>query len=259
MVWDTEVDVLCIGAGIGGLAAAIAADDADAVAMIATGHAQLSPTGLWATAADLRDWLHSDVTDGETAQYLAALVDDFALGAAVADSVSGAVPTRVAGDRPTGTRTVPTFVGARVADWGVECLKSVTGALVTTVLGWTVTEMRDADGQQILVAPVGDIACRSTHDLVETLVADADARDIEVAVDSPLQRLVFDGGAVVGAVLDGPDGQYSIRARHGVVLSPDLALPDDVPQPTTAAEPRVCLVSIPGSRFVRVELLSSPD
>ncbi|MGB8405509.1 MAG: hypothetical protein WCE30_15710 [Mycobacterium sp.] len=255
MDWDTEVDVLCIGAGIGGLAAGIAADEAGAEVMITTAHAKLPPTDLGAPAADLRAWLCTEVRDEATAQYLAALVEGFE----IADTVDGAIPTRVAGERPTGTRTVPTFVGARVANWGVECLRSVTGALLSTVQGWTASEMRDAGGRQILVAPVGDVACGSARDLLEALVDGVDTSDIEVALDSPVQRLVFDGGAAVGAVLDGPDGAYSVRARHGVVLSPDLPLPDDVPLSATASEVRVCLVSIPGSRFVRVELLSSPD
>lgn len=186
-----------------------------------------------------------------------------------ADPLSRAVPTRVAAERPKGTRTVATFVGARVADWGAECLRSITGSVFSTVRGWTVAEMCDAQGRSILVAPVGGIVCQSgtdAPDLHQLLISETETRDIEVALRSPLSRLVFEGGAVVGAVLGGPDGEWAIGARHAVVIGPDGggAPEGAVTQPDVAAAPvggksRVCLVSIPGSRFARVELVSAPD
>jgi hypothetical protein len=256
LVWDTEVDVLCLGAGIGGLATAVAAADAGADVVIATAGAKLSPDQS-ALHANPSVWLPA-VEDDETDQYLAALIDGFAESS---EPLSGAVHARVAGERPTGIRTVATFVGARVADWGAECLRSTTGALFSTVRGWTVTEMRDADGRPILVAPVGDILWRSgdsAQQLHEALVSGAEARDIEIALQTPLLRLVFEGGAVVGALLGGPDGEWAVGARHAVVLAPDTGITPDAAATPADGKSRVCLVSIPGSRFARVELISAP-
>lgn len=262
MVWDTEVDVLCLGAGIGALATAIAAVDADADVII-VGAAAHVPTDPSAALANPDIWLPT-VADDETDQYFAALVAGFAESSPARCDI---VPTRVAAKRPEKTRTVATFVGARVADWGAGCLRSVTGAVFSTVRGWTVTEMLDADGRPVLIAPVGDIVCRpgtDTGELHRTLISEARARDIEVEADHPLLRLVFEDGAVVGAVLGDPDGEWAIGARHAVVLGPDVADAADPAAEHPSArnsvdgDARVCLVSIPGSRFARVELVSAP-
>lgn len=262
MVWDTEVDVLCLGAGIGALATAIAAVDADADVIIVSA-AQHQPTNPSVAPANPDIWLPTSADD-ETDRYFAALIDGFAESA---QPRSDAVPTRVAAERPEKIRTVATFVGARVAAWGAECLRSVTGAVFSTVRGWTVTEMLDADGRAVLIAPVGDIVCRSgtdTEELHRVLISEARVRGIDVEVEHPLLRVVFEGGAVVGAVLGDPDGEWAIGARHAVVLGPDVAAAadgaagDPLSRNLTDGDARVCLVSIPGSRFARVELVSAP-
>jgi len=262
LVWDTEVDVLCLGAGIGVLATAIAATDADADVIIVSAAAHV-PTNPSAALANPGIWLPTAVDD-ETDQYFAALVDGFA---ETAGAQGDTVPTRAAAERPEKIRTVATFVGARVADWGAECLRSATGAVFSTVRGWTVTEMLDTDGRAVLIAPVGDLVCRTgtdTEELHRALLSAAQARDIHVHLDHPLLRLVFEGGAVVGAVLGDPDGEWAIGARHAVVFGPDVAdaadsaAEDPLSRNLIDGDARVCLVSIPGSRFARVELVSAP-
>jgi choline dehydrogenase-like flavoprotein len=256
LVWDTEVDVLCLGAGMGGLATAIAAAEAGADVIVATAGARLSPEPSTLTA-NPDGWLPV-VGDDETDRYLASVVDGFS---ASAEPFFGAVPTRVAAERPTGTRTVETFVGARVADWGSDCLRSITGALFSTVRGWDVTEMHDADGRSILVAPVGDIRGQSgstARDLHRSLISEAEARDIEATLRSPLQRLVFEGGLVVGAVLGGPGQEWAIGTRHAVVLAPDAGWASDAAVTPATGESQLCLVSTAGSRFARVELVGPP-
>lgn len=253
--------MLCIGAGIGALATAIAAVDAGADVLIATAGAELATADSGGPGTRTHTWLPGALNDDETDRYLVELVDGFA---ATEPLTSGALPVRVVRDPEAGSRTVPTFVGSRVATWAGECLVSITGAVFTTVRGWTVTEMRDADGRQILVAPVGDVLCRlgsTAHVLHRALIAGAQDREVEVAVQSPLNHLVFDGGAVVGAVLGAADQQRAVGTRHGVVLAPDVVPVMDArsPEPGDGADSRVCLVSIPGSRFARVELLSMAD
>lgn len=257
-MWDTEVDVLCVGAGIGGLATAIAAADADADVMIVTAGNESSAIDVGVSSVDLHSWLPVAVNDEDTDEYLAALVNGFP---ETTEPVSQVVATRTPQEPETDLRTVPTFVGTGVADWGSGCMHSLAGALFTTVRGWQVTEMHDAEGRRILVAPIGDMTWRAgqgIHTLKQALTARVTELDIDVVFESPFLRLVFEGGAVVGAVFGGSDQEYAVGARHGVVLAPDVALAVDAPVQPESADRRVCLVSIPGSRFARVELVDLP-
>ena len=76
---------------------------------------------------------------------------------------------------------------------------------------------------------------------------------------SPLQRIVFEDGEVVGAVVATPDGPFAVRARHGVSVTPGG------PQVSTTtrkllgrdATVRLCLVSRKASRFGRLELVTT--
>ncbi|MDQ2637318.1 MAG: FAD-binding protein, partial [Actinomycetota bacterium] len=92
------------------------------------------------------------------------------------------------------------------------------------------------------------------------LRAQARDRRIEAHADSVLQRIVFEEGAVVGAVFTTPEGPLAVRARHGVTVTAGGAHfgstgSDRLPAGDT--ELRVCLVSKHASRFGRVELLTS--
>jgi len=258
LVWDTEVDVLCVGAGVGALATAIAAADAGADVVVATAAAELSQS-VWteSSSTDSASWLPA-VEDGDTRQYLASLIDGFAGGDPPSVDV---VPVRIAVPRDATVRTVATFSGARVLQWGSECLGGLTAALFSSVQGWTVEEMTDSAGRSILVAPV-DVgvgpADLGVHRLHRSLVSAVAGRDIDVVSHSPLQRLVFEGGVVVGAIVGRPGDEWAVGARHAVVLAPD-STPVAAEPPTVTDEYRLALVSIPGSRFARVELLGGEE
>jgi len=297
--WDAEVDVLCVGAGIGGLATAIAAVDAAADVMVAG-----------ALHADDGRWLRGDdvhcVTLGAT---LDARIDEFGVPRGVPDdepapgadgpgevaaaepdtgeqldatavyfaavtaevddatgppSDGGPVPARAVRElteSETHTRTIETFFGAGLLDWARVCLDSTTGALYSTVRGWTAETLRDSAGKTLRLSSLGAIewsAGDGPDQLFDWLAAAAAERDIAVSADSTLQALLFEDRRIIGAELNTPDGLYFVRARHGVVISPDFTgggAPAETAAPT-AGTLEVCIVGQPASRFARVELVA---
>jgi hypothetical protein len=253
MMWDHEVDVVCVGGRIGGLASAIVAVGFGAEVFVATA----SPHPH---RGDIpRGWLSDDSWDAETNEYFAALSEDLV---PVPRSAAGAaVPTRVVHElspADRNVRTVEPFLGARLRDWAAQCLASPYGLLHTRVSDWRTTTMRTADGEIIEVGVVG--AMEPHHGvLTDWLTAQAHARHIEVQSASPLKRIVFEDGDVVGAVVDTPDGPCAVRARHGVTVAPETQQVDTAPGLALPAgrSVQVCLVSQHASRFSRVELLTT--
>ena len=299
MDWDAEVDVLCVGAGIGGLATAIAAVDAAADVMV---------TG--ALRIDGRRWVrgddpHSAALDAvlqarieefgvprgvagdepvdessepvapETAEpaepgedaHLDATAVYFAAVIAEVDPSSSAqppVPTRTVRElteSETGSRTIETFFGSGLLDWVRVCLDSATGALYSTVRGWSADTVRDSSGTTLRVASLGAIEWRDgggLGELFDWLAAEAAERDIAFQSCSTLKGLIFEDRRIVGAELSTSDGPYFVRARHGVTISPDFI---DAGAPAAEDAPaaglrEVCIVGHPASRFARVELVA---
>ncbi|MCX8553783.1 hypothetical protein OS121_01535 [Mycolicibacterium mucogenicum] len=299
MDWDAEVDVLCVGAGIGGLATAIAAVDAAADVMVAG--ALPADDGRWLRGDDVHCvtlgatldaridefGVPGGIPDDEpapeagglgeveaaepdlgeqldaTAVYFAAVtaeVDD----AAEPPSDGGSVPARAVREltgSETHTRTIETFFGARVLDWARVCLDSATGALYSTVRGWSSETLRDSAGKTLRLSSLGAIewsAGDGPDQLFDWLAAAAAERDIAVSAASTLQALLFEDHRIIGAELNTPDGPYFVRARHCVVISPDF-IGKGAPVETDAAPAgtlEVCIVGLPASRFARVELVA---
>lgn len=264
-MWDTEVDLVCIGAGIGGLAAAIATVDAGEDVIVADTAPE--PGQIAAAAADdrrlgaVRGWLQHDGVDVETEDFLAAVVE----GLDAFDRRPGAsrVPTRVARAWTGDGRSVEPFVGATIRAWDAQCFGSPYGTLHSSVFGWQRTKMRSSDGEAIEVIPVGEIDWHDglgEHDLLDWMGAQAYERDVDVLAASSLQRIVFEEGLIVGVVLDTPDGPYAVGTRRGVTLSPPdngPAAVDQLTEPSQGVRKQVCLVGRTASRFGRVELITT--
>lgn len=303
MDWDAEVDVLCVGAGIGGLATAIAAVEAAADVMVAG-----------ALHADDGRWLRGDDGHGSTlGAVLDARIDEFGVprgvpddepepqapGAGEVESAESAEPeteeqldatagyfaavtaevdfdasappadgrwvparaVRELAESETHTRTIETFFGAGLLDWARVCLDSVTGALYSTVRGWSAETLRDSAGKTLRLASLGAIEWRAgdgPDELFDWLAEAAAERDIAVSAASTLQTLLFEDRRIIGAELNTPEGPYFVRARHGVVISPDFT-GGGVPAEADALPPgdlEVCIVGRPASRFARVELVA---
>lgn len=263
-MWDLEVDLVCLGGGIGGLAGAIATVDAGAEVIIADTTPHLRPD--WSAIATRRrvgsmlGWLQHDAVDFETNEYFQALAKG--LDPLARRVGATGVPTRVASEWAVDERVVETFVGAAVRDWDAQCLGSPYGMLHTSIYGWQATTMRSSDGESIEVVPLGSMDWHDGldgTDLLEWMDAQVLERDIEVLANSPLQRLVFEEGVIAGVVLATPDGPYAVRTTRGVMVSPRDHEPlgaDRPIEPISADAKQVCLVGRTASRFGRVELVT---
>lgn len=188
--WDAEVDVLVVGAGGAGLAAAIAAHDAGAdVALVEKrerpgGNTSLSTASLpgggtrfqrAAGIADSADVLYADLT-------------------ALSGPHDALHLTRLLSDR-----------SAEIVEW----LADAVGVPLDVI-----TDYRHV-GHSVprLHAP----ASRKGEDLVAALVAAVESRGIPLALSSPLRSLVVDeDGRVVGAVTG--DGGAATRIGAKVVI-----------------------------------------
>jgi hypothetical protein len=264
--WDEEVDVICTGSGIAGLAHSVAVVDVGGDVFVASSRDEAG-TGGAAVAVrsrvDSLHWLDIDTSDPDTNEYFAALSSD--LGPLTRSARDADVPIRVVDHaEPVDPRgVVMPFVGARLRDWAARCLVSPYGYLYTRVADWQSTTLRTVDGDSIEVSEIGSItpdAANVGGSVLDWLNAQALDRGIEVHHATSLERIVFEEGAVVGAEFTTPDGPLAVRARHGVTVAgggPYAALATGQELPVDDAELRLCLVGQTASRFGRVELLTS--
>lgn len=261
-MWDIEVDIACVGAGIGSVASAIVAVDMGATALVAT------PVGATADAPSsvavqqrvggfLRSWNRTDL-DAPTAHYLSAHSEDLDPRARLDD----AVPTVRAVQAMSAAGRVAPFVGANVRAWNAQCLASPYGLLHSSLSGWRTTSMRGSDGQAVEVHALGSVgtaALAAAGGLTDWVFGRAVQRGIDVREASPLDRIVFDDGRVVGVVLATPEGPLAVRVRHGVSIAGSAPTRTrDLPLVQAGGEDlQVCLVGQAASRFLRVELIDT--
>jgi hypothetical protein len=264
-MWDTEVDVAVIGAGIGGLANAIAAVDAGGDVLVADAapacRGDAAPVALRERVGARQGWLPHATLDLETNEYFAAVCE----GVLDSPQLLGdrSVPHRVARNlsQDEAFGSVETFMGSRLTAWASHCIASPYGLLYTSMRDWRTTTMWSDDGESIEVLSVGAMEWADGFGesaLRQWVTAQARERDIEVETSSALERIVFEEGVIVGVVLTTPDGPYAVRTRAGVTLAPsdqDAGSYDDVLTPGDRLQ--VCLVGRTASRFGRVELMAT--
>jgi len=265
--WDEEVDIVCTGSGVAGLASAISTVDAGGEVFVANsgGDAGSSDTRVAVRSRidPLHPWSGIDVLDMETNEYFAALSSD--LGPLSRSDRDVDVPIRVVHQRvPVESgRTVAPFIGARLRDWAARCLASPSGFLYTRVSNWPSTTLHTSDGEPVEVAELGSMTPDPDDvggSVLDWLTAQARMRCIEAQPRCALLRIVFEEGDVVGAVFTAPDGPLAIRARHGVIVSTGGPLVNSAARQRLVASDgalRVCLVGQTASRFGRIELLTS--
>jgi hypothetical protein len=259
-MWDDEVDVVCCGSGFGALAAAVAAAEAGLdvhIARSGTGNPQPAPTGK-----DAR-WLAAGVGDPETRSYFDALSADLEPLTDAERDADLTVRTVSPWTPVTGRGRIAPFYGARLQEWAQRCLSSPYGVLYTQLADRGTTPMKAHTGEEIQVKVLGvletDGAAGTASVLGDWLSAQVQDRQISISESSTLQRIVFEEGEVLGAVIDTPDGPLALRARHGVAVATQSRGAGSVPAAGQVIEPgkslQVALVGYSASRFGRVELL----
>lgn len=198
---DDELDLLVIGAGACGLAAAIAAQDAGLAAAII--EKQERPGGNSALSTG------SVPAAGSRFQRAAGIADDAARMVADLSSIAGET------DDPALLRRMAE-VSAETVEWLVDTVRARL-ALVTAYrhIGHSVPRLH---------APVS----RRGQDLVDDLLAAAQARDIPLAVGNAARGLIVEDGAVRGAMVESAGRPQPIRARktllavNGFAGNPEL-------------------------------------
>jgi hypothetical protein len=266
VIWDAEVDVVCTRAGVAGLACAISAVDLGGEVFVADSSGSsgegIDKFPVRARVDRLHPWLGVDVRDSETNDYLAAVSSD--LGPLRRSRWDIDVPIRVVRQPvpvDSGVAVAP-FVGARLREWAACCLASPYGFLYTRVSDRQTTTLHTADGEAIEAIEIGTMSPETGNvsgSVHEWLTAQAYDRRVRVHPDTSLRRIVFEDGAVLGAVFSTPEGPLAVRARHGVaVATGGSQISSSAYQLGDTDNPlRVCLVGQTASRFGRVELLTS--
>lgn len=262
-MWDTEVDVVIVGAGIGGLANAIAAVDAGGEVVVIDAleprRGEAAPGALRERVAARHGQLLPDTLDVETNEYFAALVEGISTDTSYDDVVPRRDATNLSREQ-VNARVVAPFLGSRLSGWAQKCLPSTYGLMYTSMRGWRTTTMRSAEGESIEVLPVGAIDWADGFgegELRHWVARQARQRDIDVWTATSLQRIVFEEGVIVGVVLDTPEGTLAVRTRAGVTFAPTDQDPvlEGSQDVTGSDRLQVCLVGRTASRFGRVELL----
>lgn len=269
MFGSEVVDILCVGSGSAGLAAAIAAADHGLKVLVAeprrSSASGTQPSDMpesW-TEVLRRRWCAEEFNT-PTETYLDELTR--CLGPPSRPIAKPYLPVNAVEnfddvDDVDPTAAVAPFHGAEMAKWARDCLMSPYSMMLSRVSPSMMTEVRLQDGSTIragLVAPVP--RQRRSGATVRQWLGDLAADSgVEVQHSSTVRRLIFNDGHLVGALLDMPDGLRHVRARSGVLLGSSCSRWDDElamrPMPTDN-DTRLCVVSRTASRFARLELLT---
>jgi hypothetical protein len=260
--WDEIADVICAGRGRIGLAVAVAARRAGLDVMLTDGPAETAGDAAGADTAVPTGELAAllGVTDEETAGYLDALTEDIV----PLPGVDSGVTVRVVDGplHPELTRgPIGTFFGAALIHWAEACVSSPYGLLYTRVADprMSVTYTGANGSVDATVLDTIDIdPDRPADSLEHWLTTLEHEHDDALQTSGSLQRLVFEDGVVVGAVVESASGIRTVRARHGVMMAlgdgvAPTGLPTDLDRRESA---EVALVSRAASRFARLELLT---
>jgi FAD binding domain len=264
MEWHDEADIVCVGSGAAGLAYAIVAVNAGLEVFVAESsndRAGADPITVPARPSRRRFCTH--VVDPATNEYFDALSEG--LGPLCRGPREAAVPIRVIDDSSRaepGRHAAEPFLGSRLRDWAARCLASPYGFLCSRVSDRITTKVRTKSGEAFEVAEIGsfqpDLGHATGQPLADWLAALGRDRGLQVRAASPLERIVFEGGDVVGAVVATPEGSHAVRARRGVTVATAAHRPVNRHQ-TLAGDTtvRVCLVRKTPSRFGRIELVTT--
>jgi hypothetical protein len=254
--WDLEVDVVCIGAEGGVLAAGLVA--ANAGFDVYLGISESAGGGDLAASMSYRGG------DGQTTKHLAGF--DYAFDGA--GRAQGSWPVRAVEDVPPPRShrraAVEPFFGAALEQWAYRCAAAPNGLVYNRVTKRQMTEMRSCTrGEKVEVAVIGSVElspCLPALSLNEWLRSQADEVGLRPDGDVRLVKLVFEYGAVAGALIETQDGVLAVRARENLVIGTRDFRTERTHPLVTATGPvsaSVCLVSKPASRFGELEIVTA--
>ena len=266
-MWDIEVDLVSVqvGAGVGGLAGAIATVDSGGRALVADTTSRRAVAALLPWRPQTRP-LHSRLAAGRGERHrrpTSSSRHSQRVCRGPAYLTRGVpVPTRIATASPDSDAVEP-FLGSRLMDWAGQCLTSPYGMLHSSVFGWDrCTRMRSEDGGAIEVVPIGTIDWR--RGLGGQVLRDWMLDRVRGARDRDAHRHRDGAARVRGWSRDGcraVDQQRSARracppgSDHRTPRA--RARPPPVSHPLGKSSARCAWSVITASRFGRVELLSS--
>ncbi|MFY9919695.1 MAG: hypothetical protein WAL26_15025 [Mycobacterium sp.] len=254
--WDHEVDVVCIGAEGGVLAAGLVAENAGFDVYL--GISETNPGG-----GDLAGSLTYRGGDGPTTKHLAGF--DYAFGGV--GRAQGFWPVRaveeIAPTRSHRRAAIEPFFGAALEQWAHRCAAAPNGLVYNRVTKRQMTEMRSITrGEKVEVAVVGSVELSPgvpALSLGGWLRTQATEAGLRPDPDVRLVKLVFEDDGVAGALIDTQDGVLAVRARENLIIG--VGDPTERTHPLVSATApvsvNVCLVSKPASRFGELEIVTT--
>lgn len=237
---DHEVDLLCIGGGLGGLAAAVRAHDLGGAVLVAErsdvvgGVAAYSGGFVWVGGDPLAAPASTGDTVEATERYLDHIQGDRPVdrdaraaylhdaGEATAWFRDAGVPLQVIpgapdlyhpapGSTPEGRLLECVIDGRELGRWRDRLRHGPFYEI-----GTSRTEQYGGAGPLV----DGDDVLTHGPGLAAGFVREAlERRGVRCLLEHRATRLWCEGGRVVGAVLDGPDGRVGVRARGGVLIA----------------------------------------
>jgi succinate dehydrogenase/fumarate reductase flavoprotein subunit len=253
MAWDKEVDLLCAGSGVGGLAAAITGAEAGARALVAekdtlVGGVQALSSGQiwlggnrWAREAGIAD------SEDETIAYLEALSQGLAVAKlretyvkrgqealaffedriGIRFQIVRDVPDyyfpKLPGSKIEGRYLeVAPFDANQLGDWAERCRTSPygDGYSFTTSNEWSA--MQNGKGESIadcLAQHLRNNERCAGAGLAAWMLKAALDRHVEIITGSAVTQLITEKGRVAGAVVTTTNGPLRVGVRLGVVLA----------------------------------------
>jgi hypothetical protein len=255
--WDLEVDVVCIGAEGGVLAAGLVAANAGF-------DTYLGVTDSTYGGGDLAAPLGYRGGDGQTTRHLAGF--DYAFGGSGGRAHSF-WPVRVIEDvappRQHRRGAIEPFFGAALEQWAYRCAAAPHGLVYDRVSRRQMTEMRSSRGEKVEAAIVGSVDLSPAVpalSLSRWLRTQAAHADLSPDTQVRLSKLVFEDDGVAGALIDTNDGVLAVRARENLIIGVGEPAGKRTHPFVSATDPvtvNVCLVSKAASRFGELEIVTA--
>lgn len=255
--WDDEVDVICIGAEGGVLAAGLVAANAGFDAFLGISDCAAGGDDL-ATSVSYRGG------DGQTTKHLAGF--DYAFGGTARGQTVW--PVRAVEDLvpPRAHRRgfIEPFFGAALEQWARRCAAAPNGLVYNRVTKRQMTEMRSTTrGEKVEAAVVGSVElgpALPAFSLTAWLRSQAAEAGLRPDTNVRLVKLIFENDCVAGALIETQDGVLAVRARENLIIAVGDSATERTHPLVSATQPvtvHVCLVSKAASRFGELEIVTS--